>query len=160
MAWDSARRSSLSIPEDRRQFIENYFKAAEDETNSDTEIITSNMLPDIQDYIDFPKSLLLTCGGNAGQMYTRPPKTSQDARTIWKQARLPKAAALITIETALLDWAVMYAILEIQDKKIGSIIWRPESGTVCRGKWEAFLRWILCAAMSGDSAAGGPNIMF
>ncbi len=136
------RRLSLSVPKDRAQFIENYFKAAEDEIESEVEA-TSPVVDGIQNYIDFPKSLLLTTGGNAQQMFSRPPRSSRDARNVWKQAKLPKSAPLITIERKLLDWAFVYAILEIKDKRIESITWRGSA--VCRASWAAFLRWMTCA---------------
>ena len=101
----------------------------------------SNVLP-------CSKNLLLITYESDKQSYSIPPKTSQDGRKIWKQARIPKRSTLHEIEICLLDWAIQYARLEIKQNTILKISWKISGKSTCTSTWLHFIRWMLSASLS------------
>jgi hypothetical protein len=137
---DLTPRLTIDIPEDKHDDVE--LTTFELDSNPPT---PSN----IQFNIDFNKDILLI-SSDSKQIYRRPPKSSIDARKVWRYAKIPSIATIREIEYKLLDWAFTYASLEITDKKIKRITWRTHSNCVCSCSWPAFLRWIVCASTSSQ----------
>jgi hypothetical protein len=98
--------------------------------------------------IDFPIEFLLTFPDTDKTLYKIPPRKAQDARKIWRYAKISKVAQIRQIELKLLDWAFTYANLKIIDNKIQAIIWRTHSGCLCSSKWTTFVKWIICASLA------------
>lgn len=130
----------LQIP-DEDNFYLDPFPIDSSESEDETPI------SDIQSTLHFSKDDLLISSYNDKTLYKKPSRKSSDARKIWKQAKIPKASVIHDIESLLLDWAFTHSFLEIEDKKIKSIIWRSKSNCRCQSTWPAFLKWILCASL-------------
>jgi hypothetical protein len=98
--------------------------------------------------IEFPIEFLLTFPDTDKTLYKIPPRKAQDARKIWRYAKISKTAQIRQIELKLLDWAFTYANLKIFDNKIQAIIWKTHSGCLCSSKWSTFVKWIICASLA------------
>ena len=98
--------------------------------------------------IDFPIEFLLVFPDTDKTLYKIPPKKAQDARKIWRYAKISKVAYVREIELKLLDWAFTYANLKITENKIQAIIWRTKSGCLCSSKWATFVKWMICASLA------------
>jgi hypothetical protein len=94
--------------------------------------------------LNFPREFLLISSFSDKKKYSIPPKSSQAARKIWEDARIPSVECIYIIEMKLLDWAFKNARLEIIDTTIKSITWKSCS-TSCTASWKTFLKWIICA---------------
>jgi hypothetical protein len=131
---------TLQIPEDDNFYLE-AFPIDSSESDDDKPI------SDIQTTLHFSKEDLLISSHNDRTVYKKPSRKSADARKIWKQAKIRRSAVTSDIESLLLDWAFTHAFLEIEGKKIKSIIWKSKSNCRCQSTWAAFLKWILCASL-------------
>lgn len=114
------------------------------ETDDEQEALIMN---DIQSSLTFPKTELLLSSKNDKVFYKMPSKSAKDVYTIWKAARIPRAATRYNIEILLLDWAHTHATLEIVDKRIAYIKWKSVNNSICEATWSAFLKWFLCATI-------------
>ena len=132
---------TLQIPDDLNNFYLEPFPIDSSESEDDKPI------SDIQSTIHFSKEDLLISSYMDRTLYKKPSRKSADARKIWKQAKIPKAAISRDIESLVLDWAFTHASLEIKGKKIQSITWTSKSNCNCQSTWRAFLKWILCASL-------------
>lgn len=94
------------------------------------------------------KEIMLINSSENNETYNIPPKSSADARIIWLQARIPSPASLYEIEKKLLDWALLYAHLDIVETKISKIRWIIPSGATCSATWKSFLHWMTSASFS------------
>ena len=94
----------------------------------------------------------LVNAGRTDKKFKIPSTKVKDARQIWIAADISEVASYNEIETKLLKWAEKAAELRV-DKGRGHgliITWKSASGCSCTAKWYSFVRWILCACLSGD----------
>ncbi len=99
----------------------------------------------------------LVNAGRTDKKFKIPSTKVKDARQIWIAADIGDIASYNEIETKLLKWAEKAAELRV-DKGRGHgliITWKSASGCECTAKWYSFIRWILCASLSG--AEGGAS---
>ncbi len=98
----------------------------------------------------------LVNAGRTDKKFKIPSMKVKDARQIWIAADISEVASYNEIETKLLKWAEKSAELRV-DKGRGHgliITWKSASGCSCTAKWYSFVRWILCASLSGDEGGG------
>lgn len=119
-----------------------------DNSYDDLNDVFYNTHNNIRIILDFSKEVLLISSISDKNLYIIPSINSNDARTIWKQAKIPTSSYIRHIEIKLLDWAFINASLEINNKSILSIVWKTSSNCICKSKWSAFLCWIICASFS------------
>jgi hypothetical protein len=82
-------------------------------------------------------------------IYTIPPKSSPDARNIWKMAQLPVRTSEYIIRDKLFSWVLKYT--NYKTKENGEIIklsWKSKSGIIYECGFNTFVKWILCASKS------------
>jgi len=140
------RRFSYSVPEDIHQPAI-IIPQSDVDIEDDIEFFEISDL-ELNINLGFSKELLLITSSENKETYNIPPKSSADARLIWLQARIPSPASLYEIEKKLLDWALLYAHLDIVETKISKILWIISSGATCSGTWKSFLRWMISASFS------------
>lgn len=80
--------------------------------------------------------------------YKIPSRQSQDARRIWKEAKIHSISFPYDIEKRLLNWASKYAYLEVKNNIVISITWKTKSECKCSSSWRTFLRWMMCASVA------------
>lgn len=80
-------------------------------------------------------------------LYGIPPLSCFHARTIWLQAGLPMCVMARFLETKMIDWACVYAQLDIQDEEIRSVRYQAPSDCLYFCSWRVFLRWMMCSCI-------------
>ncbi len=80
-------------------------------------------------------------------LYGIPPLGCFHARTIWLQAGLPVGALGRFLEMKLIDWASVYAHMEIQGEEIRSVRYQASGDCLYFCSWRVFLRWMMCACL-------------
>lgn len=88
--------------------------------------------------------------GNYNTRFKIPPYGARDARCIWLDADLDDIATFKDIEEKLYNWAIRFAELESKRDET-YITWKTMSDCKCVSTWHNFVRWILCACLSGAS---------
>jgi len=88
--------------------------------------------------------------GNYNTQFKIPPYGAKDARCIWLDADLDDIEPFKEIEMKLYTWASKFAELESKGGET-YITWKTVSNCKCVSTWHNFLRWILCACLSGTS---------
>jgi hypothetical protein len=101
----------------------------------------------IDPVLPFSKEWLYVTSNLDKTVYFMPPKTSGDARKIWRYAKIPAWSFIRDIEIQLIDWAYTYANLYIEDRQIKKITWMTQSNSKCSSTWPAFIKWIICAGI-------------
>lgn len=141
-----SQQLAIKVPDDDFyiDLSEFCYHSSEDDSDNDSE----EEIKDIQNSLAFSKDDLLISSLSDKTPYKCPPRTSFDARKIWKTAKIPQVAYIRDIESLLIDWAFTYAVLEISGKNIVRISWKSKSNCRCHSTWHAFLQWILCATIS------------
>jgi len=81
-------------------------------------------------------------------LYGIPPLTCFHARTIWLQAGLPLHAVARFLEIKMIDWACIYAQLDIQGEEIRSVRYQTSSDCLYFCSWGVFLRWMMLNSLS------------
>jgi hypothetical protein len=85
------------------------------------------------------------------ELFTIPPKTSKDARYIWKKAGIPHDASIDVVNRKLLIWAKSHTDFSMIDGKITVIKWKNKTGrTTIESKWSTFIKWMLCASKTNE----------
>ena len=81
------------------------------------------------------------------ELFSIPPKTSKEARYIWKKADIPQSASIDVLNRKLLRWAKNYTDFTMINGEITAIKWTNKSGhTTIESKWSTFIKWMLCAS--------------
>lgn len=80
-------------------------------------------------------------------LYGIPPLTCFHARTMWLQAGLPVRAVARFLEIKLMEWAYVYAQMDIQGEEIRSIRYQASTDCLYFCSWRVFLRWMMCACL-------------
>lgn len=83
------------------------------------------------------------------KMYEIPPKSSPDARNIWKMAKIPIKANSSIVEKHLFNWVIKYTRYYIKDNgEIIKLCWKSKSGTSYECSFTTFVKWMLCASQT------------
>jgi len=110
----------------------------------------SESIPSPIHVVDTIKAGLLISSPLDTTLYKVP--KSGDVVNIWKYAKIPAQACIRDIESGLIDWAFTYATLEVTEGRISKVIWTTQNDCKCSSSWSAFIRWILCASISTNTA--------
>jgi hypothetical protein len=99
----------------------------------------------------------LVSSSRTDKKFKIPSMKVKDARQIWIAADISDVASYNEIETKLLRWAEKNAEVRLDNGRGHGLIitWKSASGCSCTAKWYSFVRWILCASLSG--AEGGAS---
>ena len=81
-------------------------------------------------------------------LYGIPPPRCTHARTVWLQAGLPMSAVSRVIEVKLMDWAIVYAHIEMEgdsSQEVRSVRYQTSTDCLYFCSWRVLLRWLFCA---------------
>lgn len=91
----------------------------------------------------------LVAAGRADKKFKAPPISARDARHIWLAAHIPDPASYNEVESCLLRWVQDQPGTSIQKGKL-VVSWMSETGVKYTTQWLSFVRWMLCASLSGS----------
>ncbi len=150
----SERRWSLSVPPSPRLSPKQLFECDTPRLTIDIpgeekdafEENSPSVSPSPPSHVFSPREVKLISSTDDTIRYMIPSKNANDARRIWKRARIPYYSNATEIETRLISWAFKHAQIKVVDDTIRTISWLTHSNCICTSTWSAFIKWMLCAS--------------